>query len=172
MSHPPIFIRPLQVDDLPAAMEIQSAGYPAFLVEDVDAFLSRLETTPSFCLAAIRDGQLAGYLIAHGWARQAPPPLSCRLPRNAPDDILFIHDLSVASVGRGAGIGEQLVMHVFQMAAEYGLREAELIAVEGADVYWSALGFAEGMMSSALAAKVSAYGSKAKWMTRHIADHT
>lgn len=168
MSAPAISIRPLQADDLAAALTIQSRAYPSFLVEDADAFAGRIEMAASFCLAAMRDGVLVGYLLAHGWSRRDPPSLGLILPRSASSEVLFIHDLAVAPAGRGMGLGQLLVARAFKMAAAQGLRDAELVAVEGAATYWQALGFAEVSVSADLALKVAAYGSEARWMTRSI----
>lgn len=62
----PLSLRPMAAADLPAALAIQTAVYPPALCEDADAFASRLALPDSLCLAAERDGALAGYLLAHG----------------------------------------------------------------------------------------------------------
>src|SRR5215831_3272571 len=114
-------IRPLETEDLPAALVIQSEMYPAFLLEDADAFASRLNTTMPFCLAATQNGALVAYLLAHGWQRQAPPPPGTVLTAETSSETLFIHDLAVSSTGRGSGIGRELVTRAFEMAARKGL---------------------------------------------------
>lgn len=43
MSDPTTSVRPLERRDLPAALAIQSATYPAFLLEDEPAFANRLD---------------------------------------------------------------------------------------------------------------------------------
>lgn len=164
----PVTIRPLERHDLPAALEIQSASYPAFLVEPADAFASRLAAPLPFCLAALRSGELAGYLLAHGWPRQSPPPVARVLAPQAATEVLFIHDLAVGAEGRGLGLGRQLIDCALVLAARHGLARAELIAIEGAGDYWRALGFAEEPVSAAVAAKVAAYGAGARWMARDI----
>ena len=163
-----LVIRPLTRQDLPQALAIQSASYPAFLVEPEDAFASRLDAPMPACLAALRGGELAGYLLAHGWPRQTPPPVATVLAPDAPSEVLFIHDLAVGSAGRGLGLGRQLIAHAFAMAAGHGLARAELIAIEGASEYWRALGFAEEPVPASVAAKVAAYGAGARWMSRDI----
>lgn len=82
--------------------------------------------------------------------------------------MLYLHDLAVAPAGRGAGIGRALVARAFELAARAGLPEAQLIAVEGADRWWAGLGFREPPIPPDLAAKVAAYGPRARWMTRPI----
>lgn len=163
-----VVVRPLKPADLPAALAIQSASYPAFLIEDRDAFASRLGVARPYCLAATRKGALVAYLLAHGWPAQSPPPVGARLAPDDPGDVLFIHDLAVSPAGRGLGVGRMLADAAFMLAARDGLRVAELIAVEGAAPYWRGLGFEEGEPGPELVAKVAAYGPDARWMTREI----
>ncbi|MFY8195760.1 GNAT family N-acetyltransferase [Novosphingobium sp. B1] len=163
-----IIIRPLARCDLPAALTIQSEVYPSFLVEPPDAFASRLGVSPQFCLAAVLDGELAGYLLAHGWPRQSPPPVGAILSPSARNEVLLIHDLAVGANGRGLDLGRRLVNRAFELAAQQKLDRAELIAVEGAAAYWRSLGFAAAEISAELEAKVAAYGSQACWMTQTI----
>jgi ribosomal protein S18 acetylase RimI-like enzyme len=168
MPGPAIAIRPLQKEDLPVALAIQGQAYPPFLVEDADAFASRMDVAASFCLAAVLDDVVVGYLLAHGWPRQQPPSLGAVLGRDAPSEVLFIHDLAIAPAGRGLELGRLLVGRAFELASATGLRRAELIAVEGAARYWRSLGFTEIPLPSGLAAKVALYGDEARWMTRDI----
>lgn len=168
MPDPDLIIAPLAQADLPAAVRLQRDVYPAFLIEDEAAFQSRLELPDACCLAARLDGRLAGYLLAHGWAAEAPPPVGARLAPAGPAQVLFIHDLAVSPRARGRKVGEALIARALGRAAEAGLGRAELIAVEGAADYWRRLGFMETQTSPQLAAKVAAYGPRARWMTRQI----
>lgn len=163
-----IAIERLQRSDLPAALQLQSAAYPAFLVEEEAAFASRMVLRASYCLAAKRDGRLLGYLLAHGWVAGSPPLVGTVLADREPSEVLFLHDLAVGSALRGLKIGDRLVARAFALAAADGLRRAELIAVEGAADYWRRLGFAEEEVSDALLDKVRGYGPAARWMTAAI----
>jgi GNAT superfamily N-acetyltransferase len=116
----------------------------------------------------VHDDALVGYLLAHRWIRQAPPPLGAVVTGQPEGDVLFIHDLAALPSERGSGVGRELVMQAFDLAARDGLKAAELIAVEGAAPYWRRLGFEEGPPSPELSAKVAEYGSDARWMTRAI----
>jgi len=165
---PSLVIRSLERADLPAALTIQKASYPAFLIEEETAFASRLDLPSSYSLAATWDGVLVAYLLAHGWRAQSPPPVGAVLRAPEQSEVLFIHDLAVSPAARGSGAGRRLVEHAFQLAAADGLNVAELIAVEGAAAYWRTLGFAVTEASPELAAKVAAYGASADWMTRAI----
>jgi len=165
---PSLVIRPLEPADLPAALTIQNASYPAFLIEEEVAFASRLDLPNSYSLAATQDGALVAYLLAHGWRAQSPPSVSAVLTASKLSEVLFIHDLAVSPAARGSGAGRRLVEHAFQLAAADGLKVAELIAVEGAAPYWRNLGFAEAPTAPELAAKVAVYGADARWMTRDL----
>lgn len=163
-----ISIEPLRQQDLPAALNVQRAAYPPFLVEGEDAFLSRINLAASYCLAAKQGEALLGYLLAHGWKRQSPPALGALLEDGVPSEVLFIHDLAVSSSSRGLRVGERLITHAIRLAAQDGLRSAELIAVEGAADYWRRLGFVEAAASGELLEKLGTYGTHARWMTREI----
>ena len=165
-----VAIDALRLPDLPAALAIQAEAYPAFLREGESAFASRIALTASYCLAARRDGQLLGYLLAHGWRRLSPPAVGAILGDGAPSEVLFLHDLSVAAAGRGLAIGRKLVERAFALAVQDGLRTAELIAVAGAAGYWGKLGFVAEPVSRELAEKVGGYGEAACWMTRAIGE--
>lgn len=167
-----VAIRQMTHSDLAAAVDLQAQSYPPFLLEDEAAFASRLDVAAPYCLVAICQGGLIGYLLAHGWPQHAPPALGQLLSAQEPSEVLFIHDLSVSAAGRGLGIGRRLVAAAFDLAAHDGLPTAELIAVEGAARFWQTLGFAEATPGPALAAKVSQYGTAARWMTRAISPLT
>tara|TARA_A100001391_G_scaffold83275_2_gene54509 strand:+ start:13975 stop:14514 length:540 start_codon:yes stop_codon:yes gene_type:complete len=167
-DQPAVAVDALHLSDLPAALEIQAEAYPEFLREGESAFRSRITLTRSYCLAARCDGQLLGYLLAHGWRRASPPPIGAILDDSVPSEVLFLHDLSVARAGRGLAIGRKLIEHAFALAAKDGLHRAELIAVKGAAAYWSKLGFVAEPVSRELQEKVSIYGNSACWMARAL----
>lgn len=167
-KHPEIVIRRLEPGDLPAALAIQSETYPVSLIEDEQAFASRLDLAASYCLAATREGELVGYLLAHGWPRQAPSAVGAVVAQSGVNEVLFIHDLAVSSAGRGSGAGRTLIARAFELAARDGLPTAELIAVKGAASYWRKLGFVEAAVPLELAEKIATYGHDARWMTRQV----
>lgn len=163
-----ISIETLGQQHLPAVLNLQREAYPPFLVEEEAAFMSRIGLAASYCLAAKHREELLGYLIAHGWNRQSPPSLCAVLVDCAPSEVLLIHDLAVSSASRGLGVGQRLIARAFELAAQDGLRTAELIAVDGAADYWRRLGFAEGAVSGELSEKLWTYGAHACWMARDI----
>jgi predicted N-acetyltransferase YhbS len=163
-----ISIRPLTLEDVPGMLRIEAEAYPPALHEGAPVFASRLRLAAAYSQAATRGGELVAYLIAHGWPAQTPPPLGA-VVTDAPSEVLYIQDLAVSPAGRGLGIGRKLVQRAFDEAARDGLSRAELVAVEGAGPYWSALGFREATAPPPLAAKIATYGPEARWMTRPIA---
>jgi ribosomal protein S18 acetylase RimI-like enzyme len=128
-----LMIRRFARGDLASALAIQTQAYPTFLVENEAAFASRLDAAKPYCLTARAERRMVGYLLAHGWQRHAPPPLGIPLVDDGPNEILFIHDLAIAAADRGLGAGRKLIDHAFELAARDGLKEAELVAVEGAE---------------------------------------
>ena len=130
-ENPALSIEPLRRQDLPAALNIQKDIYPPFLIEEENTFLNRISLASSYCLAAKQGKQLVGYLLAHGWRRQSPPPLGSVIADGMPSEVLFIHDLAVSPAMRGLKVGQQFIARAFQLAAKDGLGCAELIAVEG-----------------------------------------
>ncbi|WP_076070908.1 GNAT family N-acetyltransferase [Sphingomonas montana] len=163
-----IEIRPLADTDIAAALVIQTASYPSFLIEDDAAFASRIAFSPNHSLAAVQSGRLAGYVLAHSWVTRSPPAIGTTLdPNVATDGTLFIHDLAVAGFARGTGLARRLVDHVMALASRHGMTSAELIAVEGAARFWHGMGFAEDDQPD-LAGKVAAYGDAARYMVRPI----
>lgn len=153
---------------LSQALRLQSDVYPSFLVEPENAFASRCATAAPYCLAAEVHDVLIAYLLAHGWPREAPPPVGAVLDPEVRGDSLFLHDLAVSPAARGTGVGRALVDRAFTLARNDGLQRAELIAIEGAAPFWAGLGFAATMPSPALAAKVAGYGPRAQWMARAL----
>lgn len=164
-----IVIRPFAPADIAEAIAIQKANFPAFLVEDAPAFLSRIRVPATCSFAALRADRLVGYILAHRWVSRSPPPVGATLdPRDATGNILFIHDIAVAKAAKQRGLGRQLVDHAIAAAVAHGLDRAELIAIEGAASFWSGLDFADEAGSPALAQKVAAYGPTARFMTKPI----
>ena len=168
MSPLAAIIRSLTESDLSAAIAVQAAVYPTPLLEESEALASRLHLPKSYCLAAVCDGRLTAYLLAHGWPRQSPPPLDSELRPERQTEVLYIHDLAVAPLGRGLRLRQRLLQRAFELAVRDKLSDAELIAVEGAAPYWRRLGFIEPEVPGGLRSKVAAYEKSARWMARAL----
>ncbi|USA38558.1 GNAT family N-acetyltransferase [Pelagerythrobacter marinus] len=166
-------LAPMGGADVAEALAIQARIYPPALVESEAVFRDRIALPGGFCLAARIAGRLAGYLLAYRWRAGSPPPIGA-LAGGAPADggalreVLFIHDLAVDPAGRGLRLGTRMVERALAAAADAGLREAQLVAVEGAHRYWQRMGFTQPEPTGALRAKLASYGPQARWMTRPI----
>lgn len=182
--------RPLASADLPAAFELQRVSYIESLRDSLVAFSSRLEVGPDTCWVAEREGRIHGYILAHPWYPGLPPAvdtvievppavvrdagapgLAASLDSQEPiARVHYVHDLSVSPDAKGAGLGRELVAHSLRAAWHLGLRESELVAVPGAAVYWSRLGYTEVPVTAALAEKLRCYGAGAVYMRRAFGE--
>ncbi|WP_259043780.1 GNAT family N-acetyltransferase [Chromobacterium alkanivorans] len=100
-----IVLRPMQVQDFPAVLQVQQHCYPPSLIESRDALASRHRLSPDAA------------------------------------DTLFIHDLALHPDARGHGLGPRLVQTVLGQGRRRGLRQARLVAVQGAARYWRRFGY-------------------------------
>ena len=62
---PPLEVRPLQTDDLPALMAVQRAAYGDGFMESTEVFARRLASPVNCSLALLLDGALCAYLAAY-----------------------------------------------------------------------------------------------------------
>jgi hypothetical protein len=162
-------LRPMRVGDLHAVLELQNRAYPPALHDSAAAFESRLRLAPEMNLVLEIEGALAAYLVAHPWARLAPPPVDSVLEALPDGDrCWFIHDLTVSPDRRAGGLARTIFAAGRRAAMGEGLRVAELIAVAGAASFWRRIGFAGVTADPALAAKVAGYGPEAIYMQREV----
>lgn len=159
----------MRSSDIHAVLEIQSDCYTGGIPESAASLLAKLAASPSTCFVADHNGRSVGYLISLPWLFASPPRLnaeSCRLPEDP--DCLYLHDLAVAPVARGSGVGEALVEAFLGMLAALGFERAALVAVQNAGGYWRRQGFRPVQPSSTLAAKLASYGEGVEYMTRVV----
>lgn len=162
-----LVLRPMSPQDLPAVLDLQARGYPAALHDSETAFLSRMALAPELNLTAWLGELLAGYLVSHPWRAGSPPPVDAVLERETPAQCWYVHDLSVAEVARGTGLGRTLLGAGRDRAMNLGLTRSELIAVEGAAPFWRRQGWTQpSAITAELASKVAGYGPAAVFMTR------
>lgn len=159
-------IRPFTAADLPAAMALQAVGYPPHVHDGEAAFASRALVAPSWCWAAETDGRLDGYLLSHPWASLAPPAPDVVLAR-ATGPVWYVHDLSVAAHARGTGVGRALLAAC--RGSHPAIVRSELIAIDGAEPFWSRLGWRTvEPLPAALEAKIAGYGAASRYMVRDL----
>lgn len=156
--------RPLTTADLSQALAIQADCYPPAIRDGEAAFVSRISAAPGWCWAVETDGRLDAYLISHPWPSMAPPAPDTVLTQ-AEGDCWYIHDLSIAPHARGMGLARPLLAACLDAHPDIG--RSELIAVSGAEAFWTRMGWRRASdVPGVLADKVAAYGTDAVYMTR------
>ncbi len=86
-----------------------------------------------------------GYVQSHPWSGEEPPHLGrdpesfVPIPSPSESDHYFLFD--AATKMKGKGVGEALLQVVLQAAKEAGMKQVRLVAVQGAETYWSRFGF-------------------------------
>lgn len=164
-------LRPLRLDDMPAAAALQNAVYAPLYHEPADVLASRVIAAPSLCWGAFLGEALAAYILSHPWPAGEPPPIGLSLPTPPPTDNWFIHDLAIGPQAQGQGLGRALAAAAAAAAREAGLTRGDLVAVQGAWRFWEKLGYAQPSdLPPALQAKVAAYGEDARYMVVNLAN--
>lgn len=159
-----ISIKLLSLSDISKVMQLQKEVYFAIEPETERVMQRKIELSPSGCLGAWCNGELAGYILSHPWNSSKACPqlgeyLEC-LPK-VPNS-WYIHDLAISSKFRGYGVGKILVNSVFEIAKENGFSTIQLVAIQGSSSFWVRFGFhVEDKSSKTL----SSYGEGAAFMS-------
>jgi ribosomal protein S18 acetylase RimI-like enzyme len=140
---PSIDMRALHVDDLPQMLALQASVYPSALLESAQVLASKIGAVPAgwMSLAATDGDTLCAYALGYPWRSDQQPCWNRPLARQQDCDVLYLHDVAVSKAYAGRGIANELVSQLMQQGQQFGLSRAILIAVEGAQGYWSRLGF-------------------------------
>lgn len=162
----PIGLRALRIDDLPQMMALQASVYPPALLESAEVLASKISAVPAgwSSLAATEGDTLCAYALGYPWRSDRQPGWNRPLALQHDCDVLYLHDVAVATAYAGRGIAGQMVRHLMQQGQQCGLSRAILIAVEGAQGYWSRLGF----IATAAGRTDPAFGSDAVLMQREL----
>lgn len=129
-------------------------------------YAERLALYPAGCIVFERDGVVVGFLVSHPWHRDASPKLNAMLGA-IPDDAAsyYLHDIALLPETRGSGAGAEATAFVLRHARDAAFGDVTLIAVNGADSYWSGQGFAK-VLSTAAGGPLPSYGDGTYFM-RH-----
>lgn len=163
----PLRWEPLSPADAAAVRALADTAHPG-LPERTEVFAERIALFPEGCRQLVHAGALAAYGIGHPWRLDAPPPLDTligALPADA--DCLHLHDVVVAPMLRGRGAAAFYFAAMETVAREHHLGWLALVSVYGTHQLWGRLGFSE-RTSSALAAKLTAYGPTARYLVRQL----
>lgn len=128
--------------DLAGIDAVGDAAHPG-LPERPEVTAEKFRLSPGGCWV-LDDGRggVASYGVSHPWTLFSVPPLDAflgDLPADA--DCLYVHDIAVSHVARGAGEAATLLGFVARHASTLGLRYAAGVAVNGFGALWSRLGF-------------------------------
>lgn len=133
--------RKMRAADLPAVEAISDAVHGEF-TEPIAVYAERLVLYPDGCFVLDNGDAIAGYLISHPWRRDTPPKLGASIGNVPADaDTYYLHDIALLPSTRGSGAGKAAVGLVLEQAATAGQQDITLMAINGADSFWSARGF-------------------------------
>ncbi|MFC4254976.1 GNAT family N-acetyltransferase [Croceibacterium xixiisoli] len=152
--------------DMDAVSTLSDAVHGQY-TEPRAVYAERRALYPAGCFVLADGADIAGYLIAHPWRHEAPPPLGGMIEAIPADaDCFYLHDLALLRVARGTGAGGTATRMVLELAKQAGLGDVFLLAVGGADVFWASRGFA-AVADAPLAARLTAaYGPDVLYMHR------
>lgn len=169
MTHP--LVRPMQRPDLASVISIQHQCYAPAFHEPVEAFESKWAASPDTCWVAQYLGQVCAYLVCLPVQGQALPALHARaFQRSAQPNWLYVHDLAIGPVARGAGLASQLIGQALDQARNMGLTQAGLIAVQDSASFWRKFGFVEDASGHLVTpGKLASFGPDALFMSQTLA---
>ncbi|MCA3958331.1 GNAT family N-acetyltransferase [Vibrio vulnificus] len=113
----------------PEILKLQSEVYLLVEPESLEVLKDKWNRTPKCCFIYRDCEELKGYLLAHSWNKEQPPKLFNALPKETEGDILFLHDLAIASSSFGQGIGSKLMKHLVGIATGLGFKQGNRMKV-------------------------------------------
>lgn len=141
---PSLVIRPLIAADVVHILELQQLAYDGYYLESAESFAVKIAAGPETCFGAWFDGRLAGYLVAFPLGADEPVNLNSSQLEPTPmseAQVLYIHDLAVHPERRKTGLGDVLLVHLYDTASRYGIKAYSLVAVQNSTGYWADRGF-------------------------------
>jgi len=123
-------------------LEIQDESYQEIGTEGLEVLKSKKEASPDTCFVCLSNsGEVLGYLLAHPWSGISPPKLFEPLPNIENCKYLYLHDMAISPESKGKGIGRAVAIKLFEVAQRKGIQSISLVAVQGAESFWSILDF-------------------------------
>ena len=168
---PPLEVRPLQPDDLPALMAVQRAAYGDGFMESTEVYARRLASPVNCSLALLLDGALCAYLAAYHSVQGKVTPLhgDFEPPMGSAPDTLYLHDMAVLPALAGQGLARALLQPLWTQARAEGLPHSALVSVQGSQGYWQRQGYAlHPLQDPAQQARLASYGEGAVYMARTL----
>ena len=141
---PSLVIRPLTAADVVHILELQQLAYDGYYLESEESFTVKITAGPETCFGAWFDGRLVGYLVAFPLATDEPVNLNSSQIESTPmteAQVLYIHDLAVHPERRKTGLGDVLLVHLYDSATRYDIEAYSLVAVQNSVGFWADRGF-------------------------------
>jgi ribosomal protein S18 acetylase RimI-like enzyme len=161
---PSLVIRPLIATDVDHILELQQLAYAGYYLESAESFAVKIAAGTETCFGAWFDGQLVGYLVAVPLRSDEPLDLNSTQLQPTPmseSQVLYIHDLAVHPERRKSGLGDVLLVNLYDSASRYGIEAYSLVAVQNSSDFWAQRGFTLHEGSPAIG-----YGPEAVRMSR------
>jgi len=136
-------IRPLTDRDLDALMALQAQCYSAELNESHLVMANRLAHFSETCWGVFSGPQLVAYLLSYPSQQGLISALGSDFKRVPAADVLYLHDMAVSGLHRGAGLAALLLTQARSYASSHQFRGLALVAVQGAERYWARQGFVQ-----------------------------
>lgn len=163
----PCAVRPLQLADLPALMEIQRLCYGDAYVEGHDLFARRLASPANCSMVAVHGDDVVAYLAAYWSVAGKVTPLHGDFEAYAQPDTLYLHDMAVHPTQAGQGLARRLLAPLWEQALRRGMRYSALVSVQGSQDYWCRHGYSVHSLQDPLQQqRLGSYGRDAVYMLR------
>lgn len=162
-------VRPLQLADLPAVMEIQRLCYGDAYVEGQALFARRLASPANCSLVALHGGAVVAYLAAYWSVVAKVTPLHGDFEACPQPDTLYLHDMAVHPAQAGQGLTRRLLAPLWPQALRRGMRYSALVSVQGSQDYWCRHGYSVYPLQDPLQQqRLRSYGDEAVYMLRAL----
>jgi len=159
--------RPMTPGDYPAVSAIADRVHVAY-PEDAGIFVERQRLYPAGCAVLEHDGIAVAYAVTHPWRYAEPPALNTKLgalPEHP--TTYYVHDIALLPEARGGGAAKAIVEAMLAHAAETGLANVSLVAVNNSQDFWRRFGF-EVVAEPSLETKLKSYDDDARFMVLRL----
>lgn len=136
-------IRPMLAGDLAAVLAVQADAYADHFHESLEVINARLLTCADTAWVAEKSGNVCAYLVAYKSCVGKIAALNTVFVPARNPDCLYLHDLAIARLARGAGLARHLLLAAEKCMDEQGLAHMALISVQDSKVFWAGFGFEE-----------------------------
>ena len=134
-------IRPMVCADIDTVLAIQADVYAGEILEEEGVISARLDTAPDTAWVAQTRLGVQAYLVSYPSQLGALTALGDNFQRAAAPDCLYLHDLAVAAVANGLGMGRALINEATRYAEEQGYPFSALISVQDSVAFWQRHGY-------------------------------